>query len=163
MGQPCRWGRGDARASGWPARQGQVTPLQKTVLQRPLDKSSWDVTSTSPSPSRPTSGSAPVDSIPHPWVPRSCVFWTLEGTREQYSAFWEADYLPVVQKVSFVKLGNSRGYLGGALEGPGPKHLSHSPSVAEGTQAGTVQCREHAKPSKGYTPFCSFRIGISGP
>lgn len=69
----------------------------------------------------------------------------------------------MVQKVSFVKLGSSRGYLGGALEAPGPKHLSHSPSVAEGTQAGTVQCREHAKPSKGCTPFCSFRIGISGP
>ena len=66
----------------------------------------------------------------------------------------------MVPEVSFVKLGSSPVYLGGALEAPGPKHLSLPPSLSEGTQADTIQCREHAKPSKDVLPS---GISVSGP
>lgn len=68
----------------------------------------------------------------------------------------------MVLEVAFVKLGSSPVYLGGALEAPGPKHLSHSPSLSEGTQAGTIRCREPAKPSKGCTSPWTFSLWALG-
>lgn len=67
----------------------------------------------------------------------------------------------MVPEVSFEKLGSSL-VVGGALDAPGPKHLSHSPSPSEGTQAGTIQCRERAKPSRGCTSFWSFSLWALG-
>lgn len=65
--------------------------------------------------------------------------------------------------MSSVKLGNSPMYLGGALEAPGSAHPSHSSLLSEGTQAGTSQCREHAKPDKGCISLWSFKTSMSGP
>lgn len=65
--------------------------------------------------------------------------------------------------MSSVKLGNSPVYLGGALEAPGPAHPSHSPLLSGGTQAGSSQRREHAKPGKGCISLWSFKTSVSGP
>lgn len=64
----------------------------------------------------------------------------------------------MVPEVSFVKLGSSPLYLGGALEVLGPKHLSDSPSLSEGTQAGTIHRREHTKTSKQCTSLWIFSL-----